>query len=230
MRGKLILIIIIFFTFLISGCIQSETPSGRIEGNEIILPKPSLSSETSLEQAILNRRSIRDYSESPLSLKEISQILWAAQGITSEDGKRTSPSAGAIYPLELYIVAGNVKGLEKGVYHYNPSKHSITKVLNGDLRAELARASLGQSWVSKAPIDLVFSGVYERTTGRYGERGIRYVHMEVGHAAENVYLQCESLGLGTVVVGAFSDEDVRKLLALPENENPLYVMPIGRKK
>jgi len=196
---------------------------------ELTLPQPRFNSETSVEQALLRRRSIRSYKDEPLTLAEVSQLLWAAQGITEPaKGFRTAPSAGALYPLELYLVVGDVKGVAKGVYKYNPEKHSLLRVVGGDLREELSKAALGQPWVRRGAVVLVFSAVYERTTRRYGDRGARYVHMEVGHAAQNVYLQAVSLGLGTVVVGAFDDEQVRKILGMPRDEQPLYIMPVGR--
>jgi len=194
----------------------------------IKLPEPRYESDTCVEEAILRRRSVRSYRDEALSLKEISQILWAAQGITEKRGyKRAAPSAGATYPLEIYVVVGKLEGIAPGIYHYIPKEHSLKRTISGDYRKRLADAALGQSFVEDAPIDLVFCAVYERTTSRYGERGIKYVHMEVGHAAQNVYLQCQSLDLGTVVVGAFDDNKIKKILNL-EKEEPLYVMPVGR--
>jgi len=198
--------------------------------NEIIkLPEPRYDSETSIEKALLKRRSIRTYKNEPLTLVEVSQLLWAAQGITdSRRGFRTAPSAGALYPLEIYVVIGNVEGVTKGVYKYRPHKHELLKVKSGDVRNELTAAALGQPWVGKGAIVIVFSAVYERTTRKYGNRGIRYVHMEVGHAAQNVYLQAVSLNLGTVVVGAFRDNEVKKILNMSNEEHPLCIMPVGR--
>lgn len=203
----------------------SQIPLGGV----IKLPEVKLKSDCSIEEALLKRRSVRDYKDEPLTLQEVSQLLWAAQGITDPRGFRTAPSAGATYPLELYVVVGNVEGLEKGVYKYNPYENKIVKILDGDKRRELAVAALHQEWVEKCAINLVFTAVYERTTLRYGERGrVRYVHMEVGHAAQNVYLQAVSLKLGTVVIGAFYDDQVKKILNLPDNEEPLYIQSIGR--
>ena len=156
-----------------------------------------------LERAILLRRSVRDYRDEPLSLGDVAQLLWSAQGSTSPRGFRTAPSAGALYPLEVYLVAGRVDGLAPGVFRYRPDGHELLKVFEGDRRAELASAALGQSWVKDAPASIVISAVYEKTTGKYKERGNRYVHMEAGHAAQNVCLQAVALELGSVVVGAF---------------------------
>jgi len=122
-----------------------------------------------------------------------------------------------------------VQNLEEGVYRYEPLEHELVKVLDGEKRAELSRAALGQAWVKEAAIDIVFAGVYERTTVKYGERGVRYVHMEVGHAAQNLCLQATAMDLGIVTVGAFYDEQVKEVMNLPENEQPLYIVPIGRK-
>ena len=193
----------------------------------ISLPEPRHSSGTSVEEALLKRRSVRSYRAEPLTLAQLSQLLWAAQGITTPRGFRTAPSAGALYPLEVYVVVGNVSGLESGVYRYRPEHHDLTLVALGDKRAALAAAALGQVWIRRAPIDIVFSAVYERTTKKYGLRGAQYVHMEVGHAAENVYLQAVALNLGTCVIGAFYDGGVQKVIQMPDSEQPLYIMSVG---
>lgn len=202
---------------------SEETPT-------ISLPDPRLKGEMTLEEAILKRRSRRDFRDSPLTLAEVSQILWAAQGITDETGLRAAPSAGALYPLELYLVVGErgVEGLEEGVYHYLPQSHSLESTLEGDVRQTLARLSVEQMFIAEAPLSLLITAEYERTTRKYGDRGVRYVHMEAGHVAQNVYLQAEALVLGTVTVGAFQDEEIAQALALPSSYRPLYVMPIGR--
>lgn len=196
--------------------------------SKIKLPSPRYNSGVSIEQALLKRRSVRKYKAEPLTIAEVSQLLWSAQGITNPSGFRTAPSAGALYPLEVYLVVGEVKGLSQGIYKYLPRQHELLKIKDGDARRELAIAALGQSWVKDAAVDIVFAAVYERVTRKYGKRGIRYVHMEVGHAAENVYLQAVSLKLGTVVVGAFEDEKVKRILNMAESEQPLYIMPIGK--
>jgi SagB-type dehydrogenase family enzyme len=195
----------------------------------IKLPEPRYDSDVSLEQSLLERRSIRDYSGQPLTLQEISQLTWAAQGLTDPRGFRTAPSAGGLYPLELYIVVGDVEDLAAGVYRFQPDGHQLVKTADGDKRAELAQAALEQEWVEEGAVDFVFTAVYERTTGKYGQRGIRYVHMEAGHAAQNLCLQATALGLGAVTIGAFYDKEVSQLLNLPADEEPLYVIPVGRK-
>ena len=210
---------------------KNKIPMQKTEvGGRIKLPEPRYESETSVEEALSKRRSIRDYSGENLTLNEVSQLLWAAQGITAPPwGGRTAPSAGALYPLELYVVVGDVEGIDKGVYKYSREEHELEKVKEGDIRAELAEAAGGQECVRDAAIDIVFTAVYERTTRKYGERGIRYVHMEAGHAAQNVYLQAVSLDLGTVVTGAFMDDRVKELVNAGEQEKTLYIMPVGRK-
>jgi SagB-type dehydrogenase family enzyme len=201
----------------------------ELEGTVIGLPQPRYRGDVSLEEALLQRRSVREYTGEPLTLEEISQLLWAAQGITDPRGFRTAPSAGGLYPLEVYLVAGEVAGLEAGVYKYRPQEHSLIRVVVGDRRENLCTAALGQVWVREAAADIVILAVYERTTVKYGDRGIRYVHLEAGHAAQNVCLQATALGLGTVTVGAFYDDEVQAVLGAPKNEKPLYVMPVGRK-
>ena len=162
-----------------------------------------------------------------MSAEQLSQILWAAGGITSPNGLRTAPSADATYPLEIYAVVGNVEGIEPGVYRYITDGHKIIRVADGDVRAELSAAALNQRMVAEAPMSVFYSAVFERTTGRYGERGFNYVYIEVGHSAQNVYLQAVSLGLGTCAIGAFLDVRVREILNLPADEEPLYLMPVG---
>ena len=207
---------------------NSEKYMNDFENEKIILPQPNKEEGLSVEKALNQRRSVREFSEQELTLQEVSQLLWSAQGITNPEGLRTAPSAGGTYPLETYVVVKNVENLKPGVYRYVPDGHSLEKKYEGDLSTELKDASLGQDFIQTAAINIVFTAEYERTTNVYGERGRMYVHMEVGHAAQNLYLQCESLNLKTVVVGAFNDDDVKRVLSLPESEEPLYVIPIGK--
>ncbi len=204
---------------------EASSKEGKIK-----LPEPRFESPVSIEEVLFKRRSIRRYKDKNLKLSEISQLLWAAQGITDKKrGLRTAPSAGALYPLEVYLAVGNVSGVPFGIYKYKPRNHEIVKIKEGDLRSEISRAALRQSCVEKGAVDIIIVGVYKRTTQKYGERGFRYVHMEAGHVAQNVYLQAVALGLGTVVVGAFQDEMLKKVLNMPDGEFPLYIMPVGRK-
>ena len=193
----------------------------------IDLPKPSVDGDVSVESAIHERRSKRDFSKRSVSLADVAQLLWAAQGVTSRDGGRAAPSAGALYPLELYLVAGNVESLPAGVFHYRPGEHRLRRTADGDLRDALAEAALGQAWVRRAPAVLVIAGVYERSAKKYGQRARRYTRIETGHAAQNVYLQATALGLGTVIVGAFEDTEIQEVLDLPSDHAPLALMPVG---
>lgn len=197
------------------------------ENNIVELPAPGLEGKSSLPQLLQQRRSVREFSNEALKLAELGQLLWAAQGITHTRGLRTAPSAGALYPLELYVVAGNVAGLEPGVYQYQIQHHRLEHRRAGDKRIGLGRASQWQTWMAKAPVIIVFAAEYERTSRKYGLRAKRYVHMEVGHAAQNLFLQAQDLGLATVVVGAFDDAVVAELLALPPENEPLILMPVG---
>ncbi len=200
-----------------------------MQGVTVKLPAPELGGQLTVGEALSRRRSVRRYKREELDLAQVSQLLWAAQGITNSMGHRTTPSAGALYPLEIYLVAGNVAGLEAGVYHYLPEDHSIRLTLHGDVRQPLAKACLSQDWLADAPCILVITAIFARTNVRYGERTMRYVFMEVGAASENIALQAEALGLGTVMVGAFYEMKVQSVLELPEHIVPLCLMPIGRK-
>jgi SagB-type dehydrogenase family enzyme len=192
----------------------------------IKLPKPEFFGKLSLEECLYKRCSWRDYKKESLTLKEISQILWAATG-KNKYGKRTSPSAGATYPVVTYLVSGEIENLSPGLYQYQVESHTLLEKIKTDLRKQLTSACLFQSMVEDAPASLVLAAIYERTTSYYGERGIRYVHIEIGHIGENVHLQVEALGLGCVMIGAFKDKEVKKILQL--KEEPLYIIPIGRK-
>ncbi|OGV44826.1 MAG: nitroreductase [Lentisphaerae bacterium GWF2_57_35] len=197
--------------------------------NTIKLPEPNHDSKISVETALYKRRSIRDLKSTPLHLKEISMLLWAAQGVTALGGYRTTPSAGAMFPLEAYLVVGNVDDLAAGVYHYNPREHQIAKVDEHDRRAELSEASLDQTWMQNGAVMIVLTGIKERTTATFGNHWSSFVLMEAGHAAQNVYLQSFALGLGMTAVGSFDEKKVKSILKLKEGEAPLYLMPIGHK-
>jgi len=212
---------------LATGIIITSFGQESKKGEKVKLPDPKFTSKVSVEEALLNRRSVRSYKNEPLTIEQVTQLLWAAQGKTAGWGGRTAPSAGATYPLETYLVVGNVTKLPVGIYKYDPADHSIKMIMNKDMRQELAKAALGQDFIHQAPIDIVLAAVYRRTTRIYGERGKRYVHMEIGHVGQNIHLQCETMGLGTVMVGAFSDEQVKKLLGI--EAEPLYIMPVGKK-
>lgn len=230
MKRTIILTLALFIGYLAIAGSKSD------QDDMIKLPAPKLKSSVSVEETMLNRRSIRDFKPDPLSLDQVSQVLWAAYGITKEmstpsflrGGLRTAPSAGALYPLEIYVVVGNVKGLEKGIYKYLPEGHFLMKTYDQDVRKELAEAALNQEFIQQAPISLFYSAVFSRTTKKYKSRGReRYVCMDLGHSAENVCLQVVAMGLGTCAVGAFEDRMVSNVMMIPDEEEPLYIMPIG---
>ncbi len=198
-----------------------------VGGARIALPAPEIGIGMPVEQALHLRRSIRDFSDKPLSLGQVSQLVWAAQGTTSAEGFRTAPSAGALYPLDVYLAAGEIGDLPAGVYLYNPADQILVEVALGDRRRQLSDAVLAQGWIRTAAAVIILTAVYRRTMGKYGERGRRYVHLEAGHAAQNVYLQTTSLGLGTTTVGAFHDDKVKAVLELPLEAQPLCLLPIG---
>ncbi|MDD3626492.1 MAG: SagB/ThcOx family dehydrogenase [bacterium] len=231
------IILIIFISFQVFG--EKEKPK---EENAIIkeipLPEPKMKGEVSIEEVLSKRRSIRSYTNENLKLEEISQILWAAYGITEKKDKpdrlrggfRTAPSAGATYPLDIYLIAGEIESLAPGIYKYDSSSHSLLLMEEGDKRTQLFLTCL-QPWVKSAPASIIYTAKWDRITSKYGDRGTeRYVYLEVGHSAQNVYLQATALGLGTVAVGAFNDKKLKDFLSLEEGEDPLYIMPLGKKK
>ncbi len=226
-----ILITVLFFQLVSPRLVNSD---------QIELSEPRLHSKTSVEEALQCRRSRRQFKDKPLNIEEISQILWAAYGITKpiphapeflRGGLKTAPSAGARYPLEIYILADKVQGLQDGIYKYNTIKHNLRLIKQGKYLNELVVAAYKQSWIKQAAAVVIYTAVFQRTTERYGKRGRkRYVCMDLGHSAQNVYLQCESLHLATCAVGAFNDVEIQTLLDISEKETPLYIMPIGKQK
>ncbi len=228
------ILLFIFLYLYFGGFIKKEISKQEIifqdkQKKEIILPKPNLKGNSSLEEIFQKRRSIRDYKNKPLTLNDVSQILWASQGIT-QGNHRTVPSAGALYPIEIFLTIKNVQGLEKGIYHYIPKDHKLILIKEGDFSEDLSDAALSQQCVKDSALNLIITGVFERTTQKYGERAIRYVWMEAGHSAQNIYLEAGALNLGTVSVGVFEDEKVKRILNLPKTIDPLYIMPIGKPK
>lgn len=216
---------------LLPGCgfASAGAASPEPKRGVIALPNPDRDGAFPVERALAQRRSVRAFSGAALPLQELGQLLWAAQGISGSDGKRTAPSAGALYPLEVIVVAGKVSGLEPGLYRYLPARHALEPWASGDLRPELSRAARGQSWMREAPATLAFTAVEDRSSGRYGKRAGAYVLIEVGHASQNVFLQAEAIGLGAAVVGAFDEARTAETLRLPAGERPLYLMPVGRR-
>jgi len=209
--------------------IAGQTSPPMEPGTLLALPEAVQSGGMSLTQALRERRSVRSYGPGSLSLQEIAQLLWAAQGISDPgQGFRTAPSAGATFPLEVDLLVTGIPELPDGVYRYRPREHRLELRVPGDRRGPLQDAALGQSSIGNAPVVMVISGVTPRTARRYGARAERYVHMEAGHAAQNVYLQGTALGIGTVVIGAFRDDRVAAALNLDRSEEPLYILPLGR--
>lgn len=228
--GCLVVFLVLFLISDLKSLNQKQNKIMPTNEKEIILPQPAKKSNISIEEAIWSRRSVRDYKNEALALKEISQILWAAQGISDyKSMHRTAPSAGALYPLKIYAM-GSIKELPIGLYQYNPNNHSLLKIIDKDFKKELAQAAYNQLWIEKAPVNIIITGNYKIIAAKYGdENAPRYTHMEAGHAAQNIYLQAESLNLGTVTVGGFQIKEVKKILNLPTDEEPLYIMPIGKK-
>ena len=207
-------------------------PTGCVPDEALIkLPEPTLQGMT-VEDAIRARRSIRSYSPDSLDPVEVSQLLFAAQGITGKRGSRllrAAPSAGATYPIEVYVVVGRVRGLAPGIYHYLPREHALEVVRKGEYGDSLAAVCLGQTMPREAALSIVLTAIPERTTSVYGERGLRYIYMEAGHVSQNICLEATSLGLGAVPIGAFFDARLRRLLGIcDESEMSLYVNCIGR--
>ena len=197
------------------------------------LPDPMLDGDVSVERTIHQRRTVRSFDGKALTLRQFSQLLWAAQGTTDKGGfKRAAASAGALYPMDIYAAVGGdcIERLDPGVYHYEPTDHSIYLVKEGDVRRDIAIASLGQMWMAYAPTTLVVTAEYSRITVKYGQRGIRYAMMEAGHVGQNIFLQSEAMGLAAGIVGAFEDQKVIQILGIKETHEPLLLMPVGYKK
>ncbi|MFA6535706.1 MAG: SagB/ThcOx family dehydrogenase [Candidatus Babeliales bacterium] len=220
------LITAVIFTFAVVAFVIYIKSDYR-KDEKFSLPVPNFDGKISVEKAIKSRRSIRSYKQDPLTLEQVGQILWAAQGITSDDGFRSAPSAGATYPLEIYLVVGKVTGLTSGIYKYLNKDHVIIKINDGDKRAELSDAALSQEWIKEAPIEIIICGIYERTSKKYAANATKFVHMEVGCVAQNVYLQATALGLGTTFVGAGEEEKIASVLHLDKNEHALCILPVG---
>lgn len=190
---------------------------------------PGIDTRQPLAHLLAARRTVREFVAAPIELGVLAALLWAAQGITRDDGLRTAPSAGALYPLELYAVTGEqVRDLPAGVYRYQPKEHALQVLISGDQRAALAEAARGQEWLADAAAVLVVTAFYRRTARKYRERAVQYVHLEAGHAAQNVCLMAVALGLGAATVGAFDDVRVQKLLVLTDEEQPLYLLAVGK--
>lgn len=210
-------------------CAATVLTAQAVQSADMPLAKPTLKGRVSLEEVLASRRSVREFSKEPLDVREVAQLFWAAQGVTGQEGKRTAPSAGALYPLSIFLVAGKVDGLSPGVYRYKPKDHAVVKIKGADWRDKLMQAAGGQRWVGAAPATFVIAVNYERMN-RYHERGKMYADMEQGHAVQNILLQAAALGLGAVPVGAVSEEKLAKVLDLPADITAEYLIPVGHPK
>jgi len=206
---------------------SSGIPESVSDSVIIDLPEPLLDGNISLESVLSRRRSVREYKKEPLSIEQMSQLLWAAQGITGSGNRKTAPSAGALYPLEVLVSADNVTGLESGIYRYSPVDHKLILIVEGLFNSQLSDAGLSQSAIADAPVCIIITAVFDRITGRYGDRGINYAYVEAGHVCQNVLLQAVALDLGAVPIGAFTDKDMSELLKLDKKETPIYIIPVG---
>ena len=195
-----------------------------------LLPTP-VHSGLSVEDALRQRRSVRNYSSTPMTLADLSQLLWAAQGVTGKTFDhllRPAPSAGALYPYEIYVVAMNVDSLDPGIYHYAVRSHELELVKKGKFRNEVSEAALEQKMMGDADVTFILSALFDRTRHRYGDRGFRYIYIEAGHISQNIYLQAVSLGLGSVAVGAFHDDKTNELIGVTgKNEAAIYMHAVG---
>lgn len=205
----------------------------RKGGDSMRLPDPVVDGTKSLEMTIHQRRTIRSFRDETLTLQQFAQLLWAAQGVTDPGGfKRSAPSAGALYPMDIYAVVGEdgVEGLKPGLYLYDPAVHSVSLVHRGDIRRHIATASWRQMWMSCAPISFIITAEYRRITGKYGRRGVRYAMIEAGHIGQNIFLQSQAMGLAAGIVGAFEDHEIIRVMGIKDNREPLLIMPVGYKQ
>ncbi|WP_456400330.1 SagB/ThcOx family dehydrogenase [Persephonella sp.] len=193
---------------------------------KIKLPEVYLFGRMPVEKALLNRRSHRSYREDPITIDELAQLLWAGNGVTKIEGFRTAPSAGALYPIVLYVLNIKIKSLDQGVYKYDPIRHLLIEIKKGDYSSQLCLSALNQESILNGSVNIIISADFSKTVSKYGNRGYRYVYMEAGHVSQNIYLQATALGLGTVSIGAFYDNTVKEILNM--EEDPLYIMPVGK--
>jgi SagB-type dehydrogenase family enzyme len=221
----------IFWIFVIALGILLVDPAGGQGAEAVKLPPPAKTGGMPLAKALEVRRTVRRFAVRPLDLRQVAQLLWSADGVSDLRGLRTSPSAGGTYPLDLYLVVGEkgAQDLPAGVYHYQVEAHALAPLAPGDLRAAVVRACLHQTWMAQAPVMVVITGQYRRCSARYGERGVRYTHMEAGNVSQNLSLAAEALGLGSGIVGAFEDRALAQALKLPQGHEPLLVIPVGYK-
>jgi len=224
MKNIFFLFLILFFSFL-------AIHNNGFAQETIKLPSPCLDGTVSLEKTLAERRTVREFSATPLSLDEISQLLWAGQGIIDrENGYRTAPSAGALYPLTIYLIAGNVAGLPQGVYEYKPDGHELVKISEGDMRPELCKGTFVEPWIKNAGATFVLTADYKKSEKKFAKQAIRYVDMEAGGAAQNIYLEAAAINVGIVAIGAFDCEKITKIIGISSSKKePVYIIPAGKK-
>jgi SagB-type dehydrogenase family enzyme len=228
--------LLVFFSFALHpyGFARAKWYGQPKEGGGLMrLPEPVRKHTFPLERAIQGRRTVRSFKPLFLTLDQLSQLLWAAQGITDVGGyKRAAPSAGALYPMDVYAVVGNngVDGLNAGIYLYDPAIHGMKEVSTGDRRQAVAVAGLSQMWLAGAPVSFVITAEYSRVAVKYGRRGVRYAMIEAGHIGQNLFLQAEALGLAAGIVGAFDDDNLIQVMKIPDTHEPLLIMPVGYKR
>ncbi len=234
LRSRTFFLIIVFLSITLSfypfertSFSQSQLPLQGKDKTIVPLPEPSLSGLRSLEETMAQRRTVRSFSRKPLTIAQASQLLWAAQGVTSPEGFRTAPSGGGLYPLEVRLLAANIDGIATGVWHYLPASHQLQLDSYGDRRERLVDASYQQAWIAQGSAIFAITGVSGRSSAKYGTRGVRFTYMEAGHAAQNLLLQAVGLGLEAGLIGGFDDSKVRAALQLPAAEEPLYLVVVG---
>lgn len=211
---------------------EEKISEKRILDETIKLPEPERRGGTPIWDCLRERRSIRDYKNLPVSLKELSQILWGSYGVTAREWGyhlKTAPSAGALYPIEIYVASFNVDGLKKGIYHFNPKEMTLRGIFEGDFSREITHACLSQDFILSSAFTLILTAIPSRTIGRYRERGVRYILMDLGCIIQNIYLSLTALKMGGCVIGAFSDSAMNKIMNLnPEKELVLALFSAGK--
>ena len=215
---------------LVAAALLAGAVSFAAEPRTVALPKPDVTGKVTLEQAIAQRRSVREYTPGALTLAEVSQLMWVAQGITSPDGKRATPSARAVYPLQVWLVANDVTGLRPGIYRYEPKEHALALVTAGEQRDSMAAAARGQAAIQHAAAVVAVIGDSTLAATKFRGNAERWLGMEAGFVVQDVYLECTALGLGTVMVGGFEESSVRRALGVPAAWEALALMPVGRRK
>lgn len=197
-------------------------------------PEPIKSGGAGIWSVLMQRRSRRNYTSENLSLAELSQLLWASQGVTAYAGRyalRTSPSAGALYPIETYVIANRIDDLEPGAYHYNVIEHSLELIKKGEFGADVAHSALDQTMLESASVVFIWTAVVARSKWKYGERAYRYIYMDAGHIGQNAYISAEAMGLGCCTVGAFFDDEIGSIIGIDnKDEIVVYLCSIGKRK